>query len=515
MSGIIHTFYNTVQIMIFDRIKTQNPFIDTILTTLFMYLVGYALTFIQQVSCFDQICNADLLNNVVELLRRPNKIKISGKTCTNATAYGDFSVSAAYSDGFNAILDYIINNIDKTDNISEIKELFSNNNKDKATTQFVVSQTREFFIDPNIYIRIINKKEDCEDSGKKQFQIENIVIEIFSYRFTLQELKQYFDNILSNYKISIQTERNNKKFVYSVDKMFLKEDECHLNRWREAEYKSNRTFENLFFERKEDIIKKIDFFLNNKSWYDEKGIPYNLGIGLHGPPGTGKTSFIKALANKTNRDIVIIPLKLIKTISQLKEIFFEETYSRLNETGSRTFDKKIIVFEDIDCIGDIVKDRTLTEDTIKINIQNKPSTSDDDDAVFVNNTVTRKKPNEKMINEMLQFLDPITLDDFLNLWDGVRETPGRIIVITSNFYNRLDPALIRPGRIDIGYELSNVSHTIMQEMHQHFFKKEMNKEDLSKIQTLFYSPAELVNIYLSSDFLETNYLNRLKENKKV
>lgn len=46
----------------------------------------------------------------------------------------------------------------------------------------------------------------------------------------------------------------------------------------------------------------------------------------------------------------------------------------------------------------------------------------------------------------------ITLDDLLNMWDGIRETPGRIIVITSNFYHKLDKALVRPGRIDIEIE---------------------------------------------------------------
>ena len=47
----------------------------------------------------------------------------------------------------------------------------------------------------------------------------------------------------------------------------------------------------------------------------------------------------------------------------------------------------------------------------------------------------------------------------LNLWDGIRETPGRIIVITSNHYDQLDPALIRPGRIDMTYEFKKVAAT--------------------------------------------------------
>jgi len=493
---LMNTFYNTIQMTIFDQIKTTNPVVNAIVTTLLLSLFGSFLSFINH-RC-DDINFIEIIYNLA--YRVPNKIKICGKNCTNPTTYGELYVSSAYSEGFNAMVDYIIKNIETTSNIREIKELYSNSNISgrEAISQFIVSQTKEFYIDADIFIKIINRKEDCEDAKKNSFQIENISIEIFSYKYSLSELKQYFDKILSRYKISIQTGRNNKKFIYTVEKVFLKDDECKLSRWNEDEFKSNRTFDNLFFENKAEILKKIEFFINNKSWYDEKGIPHNLGIGLHGLPGTGKTSFIKALANKTNRDIVIIPLKLIKTVSQLKTIFFEDTYTRLNGAGSKSFDKKIIVFEDIDCIGDIVKDR------MKLLLEREKEEE----------VVTECKTQDKMLLDRI-FLDPITLDDFLNLWDGVRETPGRIIVITSNFYSQLDPALVRPGRIDIGYEMKNVSHAIIQEMHIHFFGKTMKDEDISIIQPLFYSPAELVNIFLSSDFNETNYLTRLKENRKI
>jgi SpoVK/Ycf46/Vps4 family AAA+-type ATPase len=103
--------------------------------------------------------------------------------------------------------------------------------------------------------------------------------------------------------------------------------------------------------------------------------------------------------------------------------------------------------------------------------------------------------------------DPLTLDDFLNLWDGVRETPGRIIVITSNHYHDLDPALIRPGRIDITYECKLVSHSILRDMYERFYESVIDETVLSDIKEYTWSPAEVMNLYM----LHRNHPDRFIE----
>ena len=107
----------------------------------------------------------------------------------------------------------------------------------------------------------------------------------------------------------------------------------------------------------------------------------------------------------------------------------------------------------------------------------------------------------------------ITLDDILNLWDGIRETPGRILVISSNHYDKLDPALIRPGRIDITHELTNASHNVIADMYKHLFENEINRELLQNVKEHYYSPAEIINMYVSYKD-ETEFMNRLLENRK-
>jgi len=125
----------------------------------------------------------------------------------------------------------------------------------------------------------------------------------------------------------------------------------------------------------------------------------------------------------------------------------------------------------------------------------------------IDNTVTSslKKATEE---------DPITLDDILNLWDGLKETPGRILGISSNHYELLDPALVRPGRIDITLKLDNVSHDILRKMHLQYYNTNIDEEKLKKINVCFYSPAEIINCYVMYKDDSEAFMERLAKNEK-
>ena len=153
----------------------------------------------------------------------------------------------------------------------------------------------------------------------------------------------------------------------------------------------------------------------------------------------------------------------------------------MNRDSPISFDKKIIVFEDIDCIGDIVIDRDLKSKNALMEIANTAENKEVKDTI------------EKMKIPFGE--EPLTLDDFLNLLDGVRETPGRIIVLTSNHYDKLDKALTRPGRIDCTIHMQNISHSNLQKMCEIYFGKKMMKRDLEKIKERSHSPAEIINLY--------------------
>lgn len=147
----------------------------------------------------------------------------------------------------------------------------------------------------------------------------------------------------------------------------------------------------------------VDTFIESKKWYRDNGIPYKLGILLSGPPGTGKTSLIKALCAKYDRDLFTINIGSISDAAFLKAM-------------SCAPEKSIIAIEDIDGYG-------------------------------VN--VNRDEKQEK--NPL-----GLTMSGLLNGLDGVASPEDLIVIATTNYLNRLDPALIRDGRFDLKLTVDNM-----------------------------------------------------------
>jgi hypothetical protein len=187
------------------------------------------------------------------------------------------------------------------------------------------------------------------------------------------------------------------------------------------------------------------------------------------------------------------------------------------------------VIEDIDCAGDIVLERTKSKKKIckKTPSSEEPVEIDEMDytEIQLNDTLAKMdegiqkaireniaEESRKLMTKMSTPLEEqITLDDILNLWDGIRETPGRILIISSNHYDKLDAAIRRPGRIDITLGLENASHSVISEMYTHFYHEPIDMSVIASIPAGHYSPAEIVNIYTAYRSDKEGFLNRLRQ----
>jgi hypothetical protein len=241
-----------------------------------------------------------------------------------------------------------------------------------------------------------------------------------------------------------------------------------------------RSLKNVYLplEQHEMLRSRVDFFMHRQNWYEDHGVPYNLGILLHGRPGTGKTSTAKALAVEMKRHLVIVSLRNVPNKAALDDLFYSDVMVLHNEKPIHVpVDKRIYLFEDVDCDSEIVLDRSILLDKRKRererrkrkeNDENKKRRKCDDGsgmrALIVDGQVDEGKEDEDDEEDHEsddKSPDGLTLADLLNVLDGVKERKGCVTVWSTNRAEVLDSALIREGRIDVKLDLGNMdAHAI-------------------------------------------------------
>lgn len=179
-------------------------------------------------------------------------------------------------------------------------------------------------------------------------------------------------------------------------------------------------------EYAETMLADARKFLSRSAWYHEMGIPYRRGYLLHGPPGCGKTSFALVLASELKLSICILNLS----------------------------------------------DQNMNDNSIAETLRSAPSNAiillEDVDSVFL-----QRSKNESGSCSL-------SFSGLLNAIDGVAAQEGRIFMMTTNHLERLDPALIRPGRCDIKFEVKKASNHQLEKMFLRFFPGDTKNAALFK-----------------------------------
>ncbi|CCK68852.1 bifunctional AAA family ATPase chaperone/translocase BCS1 KNAG_0B04170 [Huiozyma naganishii CBS 8797] len=230
---------------------------------------------------------------------------------------------------------------------------------------------------------------------------------------TLYRDRHLFDEILNEAKSIALRSNEGKTVIYTS---FGPE-------WRKfGQPKAKRALPSVVLDEgiKEQILEDVLDFMKNGKWYSDRGIPYRRGYLLYGPPGSGKTSFIQALAGELDYNICILNLSENNL-----------TDDRLNHLMNNMPERSILLLEDID-------------------------------AAF----------NERSQTGETGFHSSVTFSGLLNALDGVTSSEETITFMTTNHPEKLDRAIMRPGRIDYKVLIANATPYQVEKMFLKFYPGE-------------------------------------------
>ena len=377
--------------------------------------------------------------------------------CANVNGYLEVKTDPYYP----SVMNFIRHLLDTKENIPpyEYSIVTHSNNFEVCTIQFY-NENNVWKISDSISIRFLNMEKRSDTSIKED--------QVFSYKIKIESSisMKTIDHFLEEAQSFLQNKTRSlcifRTALNSYNTVYLKEHP----------FDTTKSFDNLFFSDKERLLKRVDMFMNREDIYQRIGMPYTLGILLHGPPGTGKTSCIKALARYMDRNPIIIPCSRISTYTDLMNFLYNDHLSQQNIP----MEKRLYILEEIDCghWANIIRKRT-------------PEIIMD----------TEKEDPKLPISSKIE--PTLTLGQLLEIMDGIFEMPGRVIIFTSNHPEIIDPALLRPGRIDLNIRMDFLRRSDVRKYYEHWFETQMSEEMALNIMDHIFTQATLGELFACQD----------------
>lgn len=319
--------------------------------------------------------------------------------------------------------------------------------------------SRRFMVNTNItsrswFLYRWNEDEEEEDesngAAKKQLQYTpSVGSHFFWYNGHILLFERHENHERSGYLTSSEREelsiscfgrnpRVIKELLIDAREQYLKKDEKKTiiyrgalgtnggdPSWQRCMSRASRPISTVILNEKvkKELIEDVTDYLdpNTRRWYSNRGIPYRRGYLLYGPPGTGKSSLSLALAGFFRMRIYMVSLSSSLASEENLATLFAELPRRC-----------VVLLEDIDTAG-----LTHTRDETK---------GEGDQETVVPAAVAPSKPGAPPATPALP--GRLSLSGLLNILDGVASQEGRVLIMTTNHLEKLDKALIRPGRVD-------------------------------------------------------------------
>mmetsp|Transcript_26143 Transcript_26143/g.48201 ORF Transcript_26143/g.48201 Transcript_26143/m.48201 type:complete len:778 (-) Transcript_26143:77-2410(-) len=202
-------------------------------------------------------------------------------------------------------------------------------------------------------------EEDEQDKGEKGEK----TISTVRYRFrsySAHAIDSFINEAYQWYLAELKQMDDNSRYLYEMQmKVGTSGESTGARTYKRYKLSDDKSFESLFFEEKEGLLTLLKHFTSKTGKYAVKGYPHKLGLLLHGPPGTGKTSLIKVMAQHLQRSIVNVPLARISTNQELMDIMFDQQYVVEGEEVPIKLGFKDVIFsmEDVDAASKVVQRR--------------------------------------------------------------------------------------------------------------------------------------------------------------
>ncbi|KAJ1291124.1 hypothetical protein BS78_02G294500 [Paspalum vaginatum] len=265
--------------------------------------------------------------------------------------------------------------------------------------------------------------------------------------------------------------------------------------WHGSKYLHPATFDTVAMDPalKHAIVDDLDRFVKRKDYYRRIGKAWKRGYLLYGPPGTGKSSLVAAIANYLRFNIYDLDLSNVHSNYTLQWLLTSMS------------NKSILVVEDIDCCFN-ARSRCGPKKSGDKEADEHPSDGQD-------------APQDTFTGH------GITLSGLLNFIDGLWSTSGeeRIIIFTTNYKDRLDPALLRPGRMDMHVYMGHCGWEALKTLARNYFLVDDHKmfpEIQELLSAVEVTPAAVSEMLLRSEDVDValrglaKFLDEKKQGKQ-
>jgi hypothetical protein len=547
-------------IILIQNLKTGNYYIDAFIILLFLFLLHNSdvLKYLTHIINIIYSMNIETTKQVVMNLKKGNMHRIMYQGNQYTMGYSSISFVIQYPEPMIHILDYYTDKIEKMRkknekessviNLRYVEVIDNNNNSSKIYTP---RTNLPIEIENGIYLLIekMHSHREKKNSDTQDFKKINFTL-MMNRDKCLDDMYKFIEKCEKTYNKKIEDRMTDKIFIYE----FLQSEGSRSNSndddWNDgrrdqklsnilcSEYQLNTTKDlnkNCFFTDVDKIIKRINFFINNKAWYESRGIPYQLGFLFYGPPGCGKTSTMKAIARELDRHIINVnDIEKIKKVSDLKNIFYGDyingrhipTHKRLYVIDE--FDKILDTISEKPAISNAAAAMNAMSTNLLNGIMGLSMSNDISSGVIVMDSDSSSCENgngngngdagfengkRKMANKddegaakgkqraaasaIAKQKSIINDADILTIMDGLVETSGRIIICTANDPSKISEPFKRPGRLDEHIEFTKCTRKMIIQLLELFYSTKLTTEQEDKINDMEnnlhfkYSPAEI------------------------